>query len=150
MHAHGITGQKGNITIFTVIFVIVCIFMLLSLFDMCLVYIVREDTKMVSEAIALAIAQELLFFEYEGIEKLAEDIAMQNGMYLSEIIIEYDTVEVSLEKNINLAILDRIGMGNLKTVRSSSRASLWRKGRNPTPWTMPSNSIRLRLIMCSC
>ena len=71
--------QNGSSTIFALSAVVACIFILLALFDLCCIYIVREKTKTVSESIALAVSQEILFFDHEGIEVLADSIAQKSG-----------------------------------------------------------------------
>jgi hypothetical protein len=116
--------QKGNSAIFFVVLATICIFILLALFDLCCIYIAREDTKAVSESIALSIAQQMLFFRHEGIDIMAEKMASESNCRLRKLNIGYERVEVSVEKEVRLAILDRVGLGNLKTVSSSSRVRI--------------------------
>ena len=116
--------QNGNSTIFTIALTIACIFILLALFELCYIYIVREKTKTVSESIALAVSQELLFLNREGIRGIAEEIAKESGCRLTGLDAGYDEVIVSVEKDINIAVLGRIGPGRLKTVCSSSSVKI--------------------------
>ncbi len=112
--------QKGSSAIFFVALTTICIFILLALFDLCCIFIVREDTKALSESIALSLVQEMLFFRNEGLDLLAEKMASKSNCRIRKLNIEYERVEVSVEKEVRLAILDRIGLGSLKTVCSSS------------------------------
>jgi hypothetical protein len=112
--------QRGSSAIFTVILTTACIFIVLALFDLCCIYIVREDTRAVSEAIALYIAQEMLFFRQEGLDLLAENMARKNNCRLRRLTVGYEQVEVSVEKEVKVAILKMIGLDGLKTVCSSS------------------------------
>lgn len=119
-----IRRQKGSSTLFAIILVLVCIFLLLALFDLCSTYIIREQTKEASEAIALAIAQELLFFNRYELILMAEKIAASRHCSLAACNIDYDRVEVSVERKTELAVLDRIGLSKFKTVRSDSSVKI--------------------------
>lgn len=119
-----IRRQKGSSTLFAISLAVVCIFLLLALFDLCSTYIIREQTKDVSEAVALAIAQELLFFDQEKMILMAEKMASSRYCSLTVCNIGYDRIEVSVEREAELAILDRIGLSRFKTVRSSSSVEI--------------------------
>ncbi len=115
-----IRRQKGSSALFAIVLALVCIFLLLALFDLCSTYIIREQTKEVSEAISLAIAQELLFFDQYELVLMAEKMAAGRYCSLAACNIGYDRIEVSIERKTELAVLDRIGLSRFKTVRSSS------------------------------
>ncbi|MCD4670950.1 MAG: hypothetical protein K8S14_10950 [Actinomycetia bacterium] len=117
-------GQKGSSAIFAISLAAVCIFLLLGLFDICSIYILREQTKDVSEAIALALAQELLFFDQDELNLAAGEMAGGKGCSLAACNIGYDGIEISVERKVELAILDRIGLSRFKTVRSSSSVKI--------------------------
>ena len=112
--------QEGNSTLFTISFVLACIIILLALFDLSKIYIAREKVKTVSDSIALAASQELLYFRSENIKDLAEVMASDNGCRLNSLQIGYDAVEVGIERDVHFAILGKIGFGSIKTVCSSS------------------------------
>jgi hypothetical protein len=116
--------QKGSSTLFAISLAVVCIFLLLALFDLCSTYIIREQTKDVSEAVSLAIAQQLLFFEPDELILMAEKMAAGRYCSLAACNIGYDRVEISVERKAELAILDRIGLSRFKTVRSSSSVEI--------------------------
>ncbi len=116
--------QKGSSTIFATVLVMVCIFLLLALFDLCSIYIIREQTKEASEAISLAIAQQLLFFDRDGLILKAEKMAAGRDCSLAACSIDYDRIEVSVERKTELAVLDSIGLSRFKTVRSSSSVKI--------------------------
>jgi hypothetical protein len=102
----------------------ISIFILLALFELCCIYMVREETKAVSDSIALAVSQELLFFEHEGLDLIAKKMAEMSGCRLSRLDIGYDVIKVSVEKDIRIEMLARIGLGKLKTISSSSSAKI--------------------------
>jgi len=119
-----IRRQKGNSTLFVIVLTLVCIFLLLALFDLCSTYIIREQTKEVSEAISLAIAQQLLFFDQDELILMAEKMAASRYCSLAVCNIGYDKIEVSVERKTEIAVLDRIGLSKFKTVRSSSSVKI--------------------------
>lgn len=112
--------QNGSSSLYIVSITLVCIFLLLAVFELCCIYIAREETKAVAEAVVLAVAQELIFLDTEELEILAEKIAAESGLHLSHLHIGYDEVEATLEKDTHISILGKIGIGSLKTVSSSS------------------------------
>jgi hypothetical protein len=116
--------QDGNAMLFTISLVLVFIFILLVLFDLCRIYIVREAAKTVSESIALAASQELLYFRPENIRDLAEDMASSNGCRLIGLNMGYDEIEIRVEKKINVAVLGKIGLESFKAVSSGSRVKV--------------------------
>jgi hypothetical protein len=116
--------QEGNAMLFTISLVLVCIIILLALFDLCRIYIARETIKTVSDSIALAVSQELLYFRSENITDLAEDIASSKGCRLIGLHVGYDGVEVKVERQIGVSVLGKIGLGSIKTISSRSRAEV--------------------------
>jgi len=124
-------GQKGSSAIFAISLAAVCIFLLLGLFDLCSIYILREQTKNVSESISLALAQELLFFDRDELSRAAGEMAASEGCSLAACNIGYDGIEVSVEREAEFTVLDRIGLSRFKTVRSSSSVEIvypWDRG----------------------
>ncbi len=119
-----IRRQNGSSTLFAISLALVCIFVLLALFDLCSIFIIREQTKDVSESISLAIAQQLLFFEPDELILMAEKMAASRYCSLTVFNIGYDRIEVSVERKAEFAILDRIGLSRFKTVRSSSSVEI--------------------------
>jgi hypothetical protein len=116
--------QNGSVAIFTISFVLVCIIILLALFDLCRIYIARETAKTVSETITLAASQELLYFRPENIIDLAKGISSNNGCRIISLSTGYDEIEVKVERKISFAILGKIELGRFKAVSSSSRTKV--------------------------
>ena len=117
-----LTVQKGNTALLTILFVLVFILIILALFDLCSIYITREETKTVSDSIVLASSQELIFLNQDCIEPLAKNLAEECGCRLVGIAVGYDEIEVTVEKDTNITVMGRIGLDSLKVVSSSSRA----------------------------
>jgi hypothetical protein len=116
--------QEGNAMLFAISLILVCLIILLALFDLCRIYIAREAAKTVSESIALAVSQELLYFRSENISVLAEDIALKGGCRLISLQTEYDEVEVSVDKEMKMTILGKLGLGSIRSACSISRVKV--------------------------
>jgi len=119
-----IKKQNGSSAILTIVLALACIFLLLALFDLCSIYIIREQTKDASETIALAIAQQQLFFDRDELVLMAEKIAAGMHCSLAACSIDYDRIKISVEREIELAVLERIGLSRYKTVRSDSSVKI--------------------------
>jgi hypothetical protein len=122
--------------IFTISLVLVCTIILLALFDLCRIYIAREAIKTVSESIALAASQELLYFRPENIRDLAEDMASNSGCRLISLYMGYDDIFIQVGKEINVTVLGKIGFQSFKALSSSSKVKViypwdrkWKKCR---------------------
>jgi hypothetical protein len=117
-------GQKGNAALFTLSLVLACILVILALFELCRIFITRETAKAVSDSIALAAAQELIFLSPDSISLLAEDMALESGCRLTGLRAGYDEIEVTVEKDTHISALGKAGLGAFKTVSSISRAKI--------------------------
>ncbi len=63
--------NKGNISFLTLAVVVIFTVLFLLIFDLCRIFIAREETKNASDAASLAVAQNLLFFENLNCNKIA-------------------------------------------------------------------------------
>ncbi len=113
----------GNISFLTLAVVTIFSVLFLLIFDLCQVFIAREETKDASDAASLAVAQNLLFFENLDCNKIAEEVAQRDGCVLVECNSEYDEVMVTMERKLNFILVDKFILGNC-SVRSTSRTKL--------------------------
>jgi uncharacterized membrane protein len=115
--------NKGNISFLTLAVVITFSALFLLVFDLCQVFIAREETKNASDAASLAVAQNLLFFENLDCNKIAEEAAQRNGCILVECTNNYDEVMVTVERKLNFILIDKFIFKNC-SVRSTSKAKV--------------------------
>lgn len=118
-----ISREEGNISIISVIVMILILVTFLALFDLAKIFIFREQTKRASEAVCLAVAQDKLFFEQDKAVQTAKNIASDNNCMISRLVLEYDEVEVEVEKKAVLLFLDRFFKKEL-FVRSASSVKI--------------------------
>ena len=119
-----LSRQKGNAAFLTLFLAMVCILIVLALFDLCRIFITRETVKAVSDSIALAAAQELIFLSPDSISLLAGEMALEKGCRLTGLCMGYDEIQVSVEKDMDLSAPVNAVLGTLKVVSSSSRAKI--------------------------
>jgi hypothetical protein len=124
MMIYRLKGQKGNAAFLTLSLALACILVILALFEFCRIFIIRETVKAVSDSIALAAAQELIFLSPNGINLMAGEMALESGCRLTGLRMEYDEVEVTVEKDTHISALGKAGLVMFKTVSSSSRANI--------------------------
>ncbi len=117
------TSISGNISIISLISIAVVAFIFFILTDICRIFIIREMTKNTADAIALSCAQDILFFEVDKTESLAQDMAERNSCKLLEIKIFYDRVFVSVEKELHFVMLKSFYPEGC-TISSSSSATV--------------------------
>ncbi len=98
---------KGNITLLTLVTTLVLLLVFLSLFDLCRVFIAREKTKNAADAAALAVSQNLIFFEKEDIENIALKVLDQHKCKLVGYRISYDEVIIVAGKRLDFLIVDK-------------------------------------------
>ncbi len=123
---------KGNITIITLIITITILIIFISFFDLCRIFIAREETKNAADAVSLAISQNLIFFEKKEIKEIAYKVLSKYDCELIDCQIAYDEVVVIVGKKINLIILDKFNQ-KYSVVNSISRAKViypWDKSFN--------------------
>jgi len=115
--------DRGNISFLTLAVIAVFAILFMFIFDFCRIFIAREVTKNASDAASLAVAQDLLFFKIFDCNRSAEKTAALNNCVLVECRCEYDEVVVTVEKEFDLVLLDRLIPGCSK-VRSISKTEV--------------------------
>src|SRR4030043_2266434 len=115
--------NRGNISFLTLAVVIVFSVLFLLIFDLCQVFIAREETKNASDAVSLAVAQNLLFFEDSYCNMIAEELARKNNCVLVEYSYDYDNVIVTVEKTPDFVLIDKFMTKN-SSIRSTSKTNV--------------------------
>ncbi len=115
--------QDGNSAIVILVMVIVFLVLFASVLDVCRILICRERTRNAADAAALAVAQEMVFFEYQELESIAGKMVDSHSCRLESLNITYDMVTVSAVSEIKLLILDRF-TGDAWNIRSASSAEV--------------------------
>jgi secretion/DNA translocation related TadE-like protein len=119
--------NSGNISFLVLAVLAVFSFLFLVIFDICRIFAVREETKKASDAVSLAVAQNLLFFENQDCCRIAEEVAELNDCSLAKCSCGYDEVIVTVEKKVEFVFLDRF-------IRKSSTAASSSTARIMYPW----------------
>ena len=119
--------QDGSSAIMILVMVIIFLVLFAGVLDVCRIIIYRENTKNAADAISLAVAQEMVFFGYQKLDSIAENMA---GMYrcrLGSLNITYDTVTASAVSEIRLLLLDRFtdDVWNISSVSSVEITYPW-------------------------
>ncbi len=99
--------NSGNITFLALVVVTMFSILFLVIFDICQIFVVREETKNASDAASLAVAQNLLFFENPDCLRIAEKVARSNNCTLVECICNYDEVIVTVEKRVRFVLINK-------------------------------------------
>lgn len=116
-------GQDGSSAVVILVMVIVFLVLSVSVLDVCRILICRERTRNAADAISLAVAQEMVFFEYRELDSIAEEMAGRYRCRLESLNITYDMVTASAVSDIKLLLLDRF-RDDLWNVRSVSSAEI--------------------------
>ncbi|MFC2144916.1 TadE/TadG family type IV pilus assembly protein [Actinomycetota bacterium] len=128
--------QDGSSTVVILITVMVFLVLFASILDVCRVLIYREHTRNAADAISLAVAQEMIFFEYQEPVIIAEKIADSHSCRLESLSMDYDMVSVTIASEVELLFLNRFRHDNKWTVRSASGAKV------TYPWDIESGLCR--------
>ena len=115
--------QDGNSAVVILVMVIFFMVLFAGILDVCRILICRERTRNAADAISLAVAQELIFFEYRELDIIAEKMAGRYKCRLESLNITYDTVTVSTASDIKLLLLDRF-RDDIRNVRSASSTEI--------------------------
>ena len=115
--------QDGNSAVVILVMVIFFLVLFTGILDVCRILICRERTRNAADAISLAVAQELIFFEYRELDIIAEKMAGRYKCRLESLNITYDTVTVSTVSDIKLLFLDRF-RDDIRNVRSASSTEI--------------------------
>ncbi len=100
-------NRKGNISILALVSVIFITFLFLLVFDLCQIFIARENTKNASDAASLAVAQNLVFFESKNLREIAQKVVEKNKCILVDCIYDYDEVVVIAEEELNFILISK-------------------------------------------
>jgi len=122
-----ILKNKGNISFISAVILVIFSILFLFIFDLCQIFIVREETKKASDAASLAAAQNLLFFDSNRCCEIAGRVVELNNCAMVDCSSDYDEVVVKVEKNVDFAILGFL-------IRESSTVSSESKAKVLYPW----------------
>jgi len=100
-----IGAVRGNISIIALVLIFLFAFIFLAVSDLCRIFIVRESTKKAADAAALAVAQNILFFEYDNYYIHAREIVEKNYCQLCDIDVSYDEVTVSVRRDLKFILI---------------------------------------------
>jgi len=117
------TQKRGNISFLVLAVVIIFSILFLLIFDLCQVFVAREETKNASDAVSLAVAQNLLFFEDSYCNMIAEELARKNNCVLVGYSYDYDNVIVTVEKTPDFVLIDKFMTKN-SSIRSTSKTNV--------------------------
>ena len=117
-------NENGNISMIVLVFIVfICIFLIIIL-DFSNIFIKREKTENIAEMLSLAVSQELLSFEYEGIN-IADILNTEYeniNNYEIDINIYYDEVSVTAKAPLNLFFVNRLMKKN--SISSTATAKI--------------------------
>jgi hypothetical protein len=116
---HSLKSTKGNLSILLILSTLMIAILFISVIDIFQLYIAREHTKNASDAIALALAQNLLFFDADEILITSDEISKKNGCEIESIKLGYEEITVTTLKKIEFMFAGKIFKSN-NTVYSTS------------------------------
>ena len=116
-------SQGGNITILALALIVFFAFVFLVLSDFCRIFIARSETKKAADSAALAVSQNLLFFEVDSAQSIAKNIVEKNNCDLAEVYIGYDEATVFVKKEVEFIFLKFAGF-NSCDITSYSKAAV--------------------------
>ncbi len=96
--------EPGNASILALVLILLFAFLFLVLGDICRIFVAREVTKKAADAVALAVSQDVLFFETDNITGTAGIYAERNLCKLTGLELSYNEVKVTVEKKIDFFI----------------------------------------------
>ena len=120
--------QDGSSTVVILIMIIIFLVLFAGVLDVCRIFICRENTRNAADAVSLAVAQEMVFFEYHHeLESIAEEMARRHRCRLESLNITYDKATASVVSEIKLLLLDRFGddVWNVRSVSSTEVTYPW-------------------------
>lgn len=125
------SGQAGSSAIVVLVMVMTFLVLFAGILDVCRILAIRERTMNAADAISLAVAQEMIFLEYHGLEIIAVQMAGRHGCRLESLNITYERIEVSVVSEVELLIMKRFWQRGTGIVRSVSAAEVtypWDRG----------------------
>jgi len=108
---HAISCLKrpgGNLSILLITSTLMGMLLFVSLFDIFSLCIAREHTKNASDAIALAVAQNLLFFDDDEILMITDEISKKNSCETESVKFDYDEITVTTLKKVKFLFIGKI------------------------------------------
>jgi hypothetical protein len=118
-------SQGGNISILALVLIIFFAFVFLVLSDFCRIFIARSETKKAADSAALAVSQNLLFFDVDSAQSLAKNIVEKNNCSLAEIYIGYDQATVFVKKEVKFIFLKLAGFNSCEVTSYSKAAVIY-------------------------
>ncbi len=131
MVSRGKSGQAGSSAIVVLVIVMVFLVLFAGVLDVCRILAVRERTRNAADAVSLAIAQEMIFCQYQELDIIAVQMAGRHGCRLESLNITYEEVTVSVVSEVELLIMKRFWQGGTRIIRSASAAEVtypWDRG----------------------
>jgi hypothetical protein len=122
-----LADSTGNISILLLTLTLFFLILFIPVFDIFQLYIAREHTKNASDAIALAAAQNLLYFDKDKIVEIAYKISIENNCDIDSIEFNYDEVIVTTVKKVEFIFIGKI-------IRNSSLIYSTSKVKVTYPW----------------
>jgi len=110
----------GNISILVLTLLLLSGFILALLFDYCRIFNARTQAKNASDSAALAISQNLIFFDEENILEIVEAIVHHNDCNIIKVNIEYNEAIVEVTRVVNFILIDKLGFQDCRVFSSSS------------------------------
>jgi hypothetical protein len=123
------TGKKifknnsGNISILSIILIFIFALLFLLIIDFLRIFTAREITKNASDAVALAVAQDILYFDNSDYEKTAKEILKKNNCFLDYLEFSYDELTVTAGKEMQFLLIDKFFPGKFK-IKSRSKVKI--------------------------
>ena len=115
----------GNISVLVLVLIIFFAFVFLLLSDVCRIFIVRSITKKAADSAALAVSQNLLFFDMDSAEIIAKNIVEKNNCSLVQVYVGYDETTVFAKKEIEFIFLKLAGFKSCEVTSYSKAAVLY-------------------------
>ncbi|MHB1348138.1 MAG: hypothetical protein ACYCXK_11685 [Candidatus Humimicrobiaceae bacterium] len=114
---------QGNLSILMAVSMLAAALIFFSLFDIFTLYTAREHTKSASDAIVLAAAQNLLFFNEDEIIAMADETGRKNECEIDSIEFDYDKITVTTCKKVNFMFAGKV-LRKSGIVYSTSKAKV--------------------------
>jgi hypothetical protein len=115
----------GNISVLVLVLIIFFAFVFLLLSDVCRIFIARSITKKAADSAALAVSQNLLFFDMDSAEIIAKNIVEKNNCSLVQVYVGYDETTVFAKKEIEFIFLKFAGFKSCEVTSYSKAAVLY-------------------------
>jgi uncharacterized membrane protein len=118
-------NQGGSITVLALVLIVFFAFVFLVLSDFCRIFIARSITKKAADSAALAVSQNLLFFDVDSVQIIAKNIVEKNNCSLAEVYISYDEVTVFAKKEVKFIFIKFAGFNGYEITSCSKAAVIY-------------------------